>query len=666
MISVPGRKQLAAGTWSHYFLAKAAARAWPAKAVLLVMLVPFALAGCSKRSPSDASSPQPRGVAMDATPNVAEAADGATHSPPQAASPATDVDRTRPPEIDDQPGEQPAGIGSADVEIGQTASALQPNNDSSVLAAGGNKWQPTGSWTTRRLVALAPSGPCLIELSLSIGEQDIEQAASEMLGEIASELLAETPETITWEDLLAMPLVRSGWLGNLVADEEQQETLISMYDTSADGQVDRDELPAFLSRGLSRSSALQLIDAGTADDVNVNDSPWGIADENGDLVLDAAELSALPASILRLDLNGDAAVGLQEVSQNRMQDRGMESMSRASMLDEIPSVVFLEQQAEEASQTAEEFEQRQSKQVSNIVKYYTSHLDSVSREQWPNWSDAQWKSIDLNEDQRIQAEELEALWEMPAQGRVFVRLPAADQSKEAYVLQAIVEPSAGFHWKSSLQGGQLTFPGGTVNVRIDDAFGDLAREQLRSRLQFALGNAQLKAFFTSQLQLSDGAFEVLDADGDLQLDDQEFDSVWRWLSARQAARLVARWSVPGQPWFQLADQNADGRISEPELRGFPLRLRSMDANGDQRLTPDELPLTATLELSRSDSRLAANFLDAAPPQNDQPAADWFAAMDTNRDGVLNKSEFLGSQEAFAGLDSDKDGFVARDEVVVAP
>ena len=173
-------------------------------------------------------------------------------------------------------------------------------------------------------------------------------------------------------------------------------------------------------------------------------------------------------------------------------------------------------------------------------------------------------------------------------------LPAGDQPKEAYLLQAIVEPSAGFHWKSSLQGGQLTFPGGTVNVRIDDAFGDLAREQLRSRLQFALGNAQLKAFFTSQLQLSDGAFDVLDADGDLQLDDQEFDSVWRWLSARQAARLVARWSVTGQPWFQLADQNADGRISEPELGGFPLRLRRMDANCGPRqlnLSPHRILLS---------------------------------------------------------------------------
>jgi Ca2+-binding EF-hand superfamily protein len=40
---------------------------------------------------------------------------------------------------------------------------------------------------------------------------------------------------------------------------------------------------------------------------------------------------------------------------------------------------------------------------------------------------------------------------------------------------------------------------------------------------------------------------------------------------------------------------------------------------------------------------------------------WFAASDSNNDGFVNKSEFLGSNDDFSAYDGDNDGFISQNE-----
>ena len=186
-------------------------------------------------------------------------------------------------------------------------------------------------------------------------------------------------------------------------------------------------------------------------------------------------------------------------------------------------------------------------------------------------------------------------------------------------------------------------------------------------MEAALDEPQLQAFFTNQLQLQEGAFELIDPDEDKKLSDEEFAELWKWLSSRQGTRVMARWMTVARPWFYLLDTNGDLRLSAIEIGGAPDLLTTYDADADEQLTPNELPLLVKLELSRSDQRLDAGPLGMGAVETEAPVdADWFQAMDTNRDGYISESEFLGETEVFGGLDSDKDGFLSRNEVYDAP
>jgi Ca2+-binding EF-hand superfamily protein len=170
------------------------------------------------------------------------------------------------------------------------------------------------------------------------------------------------------------------------------------------------------------------------------------------------------------------------------------------------------------------------------------------------------------------------------------------------------------------------------------------------------------------LGLSERGLELIDPNRDGSLSDEEFSQALRWLAVRQEGRLLATWRTVGPAWFELSDANADGRAVATELRELQLQLVNLDRDGDHLLTPFELPLLAALEIRRSDSRLSQLVpsgegraaADAADP------GDWFAAMDSNGDGAVSYSEFLGTREQFDKFDADQDGFVLRREVYAAP
>ncbi|MEZ6136826.1 MAG: hypothetical protein R3C53_18170 [Pirellulaceae bacterium] len=529
---------------------------------------------------------------------------------------------------------------------------------------------PQGTWTTRRLVALAPNGPVVVDLSFSVGGASLEEASAAAVADISEELLGERTEPMKWAALLQLPVVRSGWLGNLVPNEEQEEQLISMMDTSKDEWVDPEEMPAFLSRGLSRSAALQVTDIGNAADYDINASPWGIADLDNDYSLSAAEMAEAANTIQQLDLNGDQVVTSQEVAASRgMQVQ--EQMSTRSML-QTSSVVFAPTQnsSSPADDDDKQYQRERRKLASTILRYYT-FLEALPRDQWSSWSDDHWALIDRDKDQEIDVYDVEHLFDIDSQVQYWITLPTANEKEDSVLqessIQVRIANTSTTTWDEGGSGGKLTSDNLLIQLVLDDSFDAAARQRLRNRLELALGNAQLKGFFNQQLQLSDGAFELIDTDGDEKLSDQEFETVWRWLTVRQGSRILARWAVAGTPWFQLIDANGDNRMTEMELRNLTKRYAELDRDADGLVTPNEMPLAVLLEVSRVDSRLAAGPLDPAQtPEQVEEDADWFAAMDTNRDGSLSRSEFLGTRDDFIALDSDKDGFVSRAEVVHAP
>lgn len=109
-------------------------------------------------------------------------------------------------------------------------------------------------------------------------------------------------------------------------------------------------------------------------------------------------------------------------------------------------------------------------------------------------------------------------------------------------------------------------------------------------------------------------------------------------------------------FFDLFDANHDRVIEKSEVPesgrvAFDKLLKSGDTNKNGRLEQDEY-------------RALVSSLGGPAPVP-APAAGHlgprFAAADKNGDGKLSKDEWPGAPEVFARIDTDKDGFVSRDE-----
>lgn len=644
--------------------------------ILLVALTLSVQIGCRRQQP--AATP---------TPPTADA-----DRPQQSASPETT---------------QPATPDAATPDASKTqANATAHPVETQDLPQG----DTSGSWTLRRFVVMSAQGPLVFDLAANIDGHDLQQASDWSLRQISDEIIKELEAPARWEALLGLPLVRSGWLGNLVANEDQTGQLIGLYDTDGDGIANHTELAAFLSRGLSRVQPLQVTDIGGEPDADRNESPWGPADANNDFALAADELQALTSVVARLDRNNDGLITSAEASPR--QTANMSGSNSRSMLQMNSLLQF-----DEASLADDaEVNKMRRKLAGDVLRQY-SFLGQLSRDQWPACSDSLWTQLDSNGDDQLTRDELTQLFDVAPQATLYVRFPNPDRAQQhpSYFVatpdtQATVaqsdsasaskaaparqpstarmaaavttdppasvvsetrpgQPLPAVQWQAShigdtQVGGKLKSQPCWALVQVRDDFTSVGQMQLRTQLQLALKNPQLKAFFVSQLQLQEDAFSLLDTDANEKLDDDEFARVWRWLTARQGTRLLARWMVAGIPWFRLGDSDGDERLSELEVQGLPTQLARFDRNADGRLTPNEIPLVAKLEIDRRDSRLSSTPMGTSPtiPVAD---SDWFTAMDTNRDSYISTAEFLGGPDDFQVLDQNADGFLQAIEVYQA-
>jgi hypothetical protein len=159
------------------------------------------------------------------------------------------------------------------------------------------------------------------------------------------------------------------------------------------------------------------------------------------------------------------------------------------------------------------------------------------------------------------------------------------------------------------------------------------------------------------------------------------------------------------PIFTAIDSNLDGSLSSTEISRASASLKTLDKNGDGKLTPDEYKPPKPGEMQRakegnsyqkqgeSDNQalndktkrsLAQN--NSFAPESTQASANQVTpdsvqrkgqkdgrppkpsidlALDANKDDVISASEIAGAALALKGLDKNIDGSLSRDECLPA-
>jgi Ca2+-binding EF-hand superfamily protein len=625
----------------------------------IALCLAILLSGCTGSSQSTASKGSNNDPSKD---NVANDPKSGQATEPQTdpdkdskAVDAKEVDSTNTPDTES------TKIEGSDSKSGDTAS----NGDSKqgMKSDASEKTDkissekiPTGSWTTQRLIAATVKGPVVIDLMLQVGENDLATASEAAIEPIAKTLIESSTEKVEWKTILDQPLLKSGWLGNLVADAAQVDQLVAMYDKDKNGLVEPEELTLYLTRGLSRTAPLSLADIGNEPANNDSESPFGPMDVDKDNALSKDELEGAGGVLSKFDFNGDSIVSLTELgSTDEVQmvaNRRMGRMLKSSSLIFEPPSSSLEDNA-----TRKKGFQRK---IVELMEFY-SFLGEIERDQWPSMSDSQWASLDANGDERLSKTELLAIFSCPPMVKVAMRLPTPDEKsgKPAWFVESA---DGSFAWKASESTSEVS--SGTCCVKFDfeESFTDFARTVLRTQLNESLNNPQLQQFLMQQLQLREGAFEIADANRDSKLDDDEFAKVWKWLTARQSARLQSRWMVSASPWFQLLDRDLNQSIGEVEMSQIATQFSQFDGDTDGEVASGELPTVYRLRISRNEQRLNLPIPTSPTSQPAVQDSDWFSAMDTNRDGSIGRAEFLGASSDFRAADKNGDGFISKSEV----
>ena len=114
---------------------------------------------------------------------------------------------------------------------------------------------------------------------------------------------------------------------------------------------------------------------------------------------------------------------------------------------------------------------------------------------------------------------------------------------------------------------------------------------------------------------------------------------------------------PARMRFEVMDRNNDGEISRDEWRGSARSFEVHDWNGDGRLSGNEVRIGA---------RQDANLEEADhSPSRAERYASWteagFTSLDHNRDGRVTSNEWHYERESFLRADRNRDGALDRAE-----
>lgn len=380
-------------------------------------------------------------------------------------------------------------------------------------------------------------------------------------------------------------------------------------------------------------------------------SVFGVLDDDESGLLDRYEMRLAASFIAARDLDFDQCVTFDEfLDQSTVDD--MTGLATTSS-DPPPASLHSEllRDANEPIMAA------------RMVRQYDSDRDAHLNAAELNWAPSRIDSLDSNQDGRLSTLELQAAAQ--AEPDVQIQLDISTGTHSAMQLMNPSENavasrpdvitfrrgpqslSIGYRHRDPLEEAKEN-SSATFNSIDVDQNGYLDREEVAEHQRFARY-----------------LFDAMDGDGDDRVFAEEMQQFVTEYTRPASTTCQITLLDTGNGFFQLLDQNADGRISIRELRGCEQSLQQV-ANDDMVINPSQMPKTYRIEIQRGGIGLFGRI--------DRPTAEtpatllkppsgpiWFQRMDRNADGDLTWDEFLGPRDAFHRIDVDQDGLIDESE-----
>jgi Ca2+-binding EF-hand superfamily protein len=228
--------------------------------------------------------------------------------------------------------------------------------------------------------------------------------------------------------------------------------------------------------------------------------------------------------------------------------------------------------------------------------------------------------------------------------------------------------------------GDVEFAIGQVRIDIQVEDGNNAEEEVRGVLtqRFKAADANKDGYLEAKEQAAInapqsplvGLMDVIDRDGDGKIYLKELLTFADRQSEAARCRLVVTTADQGRAIFGILDLDRDRRLGAREVMRTVDRVTSWDADGDGRVSADEIPYHFLVNIARS--RLVgltgegvalpvARMMVATQAAGTTVGPLWFQKMDRNHDGDVSRREFLGPREVFDRLDRDTDGLIGAEE-----
>lgn len=498
--------------------------------------------------------------------------------------------------------------------------------------------QTSGEEGQHDMLLLLPDGPIHLRVYLSDGGRSLNETRGEYLKKLIASLDTDADGEVSRAETLKHPLFVGG------RRFENNKFLNKLRSRHG---LDEEEIALAVDRAAGQFITYRQNNALAEQDLSV----FRVLDSDESGLIDRIEMRLAPARVSERDSDFDQCITFDEFLSDQIQ--AMPGMV-LQINDEPPASLYSEllRDAQEPIMAA------------RLVRTYDNNRDAHLSADELGWNRERTTVLDNNRDSRLSMQELSRV--ANSDPDLTLNIDLARDASQAMQLVSPETPeivaarsdvirfkrgalslSIGYRHRDPMEEAEQN-ASDTFNVLDLDANGYLDRDEIADHHRF-------------QRYL----FEAMDRDEDDRVFAEEMMTYVKEYTEPASTTCQVTLLDTGNGFFQMLDDNADGRISIRELRTTEQSLLDV-ADKQQQINPSRLQKSFRIEFQRGGIGL---FGRVDRPSAETPALllkppsgpMWFQRMDRNGDGDLTWDEFLGPRDVFHEIDKDRDGLIDENE-----